>query len=43
MASPIDWPLVTEQVARLERLLTRHDVSINGKTMTWRRLGDPRR
>ena len=31
-----------DQVARLERLVTRHDVVINGKTVVWRKRGDGR-
>jgi len=39
MTTAPSWPIATEQVARLERLITRHEVLVNAKTVTWRRLG----
>lgn len=39
MAASAPWPFVTEQVARLERLISRHVVPIHGRNVIWRRLG----
>ena len=33
------WPLATGEVARLERLAQRHDVTVDGRTVAWRRCG----
>lgn len=39
MTSAASWPIATDQVARLERLATRHEVFVNSRTVTWRRFG----
>jgi pimeloyl-ACP methyl ester carboxylesterase len=39
MTASASWPLATERVARLERLIDRHDVSVQGRSVVWRRLG----
>lgn len=33
------WPLETEEIAHLERLVQRHDVTVNGRSVVWRRCG----
>lgn len=38
MTAPV-WPLATQEVARLERLAQRHDVTVDGRSVAWRRLG----
>lgn len=39
MVAAAAWPLATEEVARLERQVCRHDVVVHGRTVVWRRLG----
>ena len=39
MTAMAAWPLATEAVARLERQVSRHGVTVNDRTVVWRRLG----